>query len=114
MIQPVILAGGSGTRLWPASRQNHPKQLLALTGPQTMLQQTALRLRGFTHASLTSCPILVTNEEYRFIVADQLAQVGIGGCRIVLEPVGRNTAPALTVAALLATGEAAGGAGRRR
>lgn len=110
IIQAVILAGGSGTRLWPASRQNHPKQLLALTGPQTMLQQTTLRLRGFTQASLTSCPILVTNEEYRFIVADQLAQVGIGGCRIVLEPVGRNTAPALTVAALLATGEAAGGA----
>jgi mannose-1-phosphate guanylyltransferase / mannose-6-phosphate isomerase len=109
MIQPVILAGGSGTRLWPASRQNHPKQLLALTGPQTMLQQTALRLQGFAHARLGRCPLLVTNEEYRFIVADQLAQVGITDCRIVLEPVGRNTAPALTVGALLAVAGAGGG-----
>ena len=110
MIQPVILAGGSGTRLWPASRQNHPKQLLALTGPQTMLQQTALRLQGFAHARLAPCPLLVTNEEYRFIVAEQLARVGITGCRIVLEPVGRNTAPALTVGALMAVGDAGGGA----
>ncbi len=111
MIQPVILAGGSGTRLWPASRQNHPKQLLALIGSQTMLQQTALRLQGFDHAHLAPCPLLVTNEEYRFIVADQLAQVGVSGCRIVLEPVGRNTAPALTVAALLATGAPEGDQG---
>lgn len=111
MIQPVILAGGSGTRLWPASRQNHPKQLLALTGPQTMLQQTALRLQGFAHARLAPCPLLVTNEEYRFIVADQLAQIGITGCRIVLEPTGRNTAPALTVAALLALSDATDAAG---
>jgi mannose-1-phosphate guanylyltransferase / mannose-6-phosphate isomerase len=101
VIQPVILAGGSGTRLWPASRQSHPKQLLVLTGSQTMLQQTALRLRGFVHAPLAQRPLLVTNEDYRFIVAEQLAQVGISDCRIVLEPVGRNTAPALTVAALL-------------
>ena len=102
IIQPVILAGGSGTRLWPASRQSHPKQLLVLTGDQTMLQQTALRLQGFAHARLADSPLLVTNEDYRFIVADQLARVGIADCRIVLEPVGRNTAPALTVAALLA------------
>ena len=101
MIQPVILAGGSGTRLWPASRQTHPKQLLVLTGSQTMLQQTALRLEGFAHARLAAGPLLITGEDYRFIVADQLAQVGISDCRIVLEPVGRNTAPALTVAALL-------------
>jgi len=101
MIQPVILAGGSGTRLWPASRQSHPKQLLVLTGSQTMLQQTALRLQGFAHASLAQRPLLVTNEDYRFIIADQLTQVGISDSRIVLEPVGRNTAPALTVAALL-------------
>jgi mannose-1-phosphate guanylyltransferase/mannose-6-phosphate isomerase len=101
IIQPVILAGGSGARLWPASRQSHPKQLLVLTGSQTMLQQTALRLQGFAHAPLAQRPLLITNEDYRFIVADQLAQVGISDCRIVLEPVARNTAPALTVAALL-------------
>ena len=101
VIQPVILAGGSGTRLWPASRQSHPKQLLVLTGSQTMLQQTALRLHGFTGARLAARTLLVTNEDYRFVVAEQLAQVGIAEPRIVLEPVGRNTAPALTVAALL-------------
>ncbi len=105
IIQPVILAGGSGTRLWPASRQSHPKQLLVLTGSQTMLQQTALRLQGFTHARLAARPLLVTNEDYRFIVADQLSQIGISDPRIVLEPVGRNTAPALTVAALLSAND---------
>ena len=88
IIQPVILAGGSGTRLWPASRQSHPKQLLVLTGSETMLQQTALRLQGFAHACLAPRPLLVTSEDYRFIVADQLRQVGIpraphraGACR---------------------------------
>ena len=68
-----------GPGLWPASRQSHPKQLLVLTGAQTMLQQTALRLQGFAHARLAQRPLLVTNEDYRFIVADQLAQVGISG-----------------------------------
>jgi mannose-1-phosphate guanylyltransferase / mannose-6-phosphate isomerase len=101
IIQPVILAGGSGTRLWPASRRSHPKQLLALTDTQTMLQQTALRMQGFAHVGLAPRPLLVTNEDYRFVIADQLAQVGVSEPRIVLEPVGRNTAPALTVAALL-------------
>ncbi len=101
IIQPVILAGGSGTRLWPASRQSYPKQLLVLTGSQTMLQQTALRLQGFAQVRLAAQPLLVTNKDYRFIVADQLAQVDVSEPRIVLEPVGRNTAPALTVAALL-------------
>ena len=101
IIQPVILAGGSGTRLWPASRQSHPKQLLVLTGSRTMLQQTALRLQGFAHVRLAARPLLVTNEDYRFVVADQLTQVGVSEPRIVLEPAGRNTAPALTVAALL-------------
>ena len=105
MIQPVILAGGSGTRLWPASRQGHPKQLLVLIGSHSMLQQTALRLAGFTGAALAERPLLVTNDDYRFIVADQLRQVGIDQPRIVLEPVGRNTAPALTVAALLCAQE---------
>jgi mannose-1-phosphate guanylyltransferase / mannose-6-phosphate isomerase len=101
LVQPVILAGGSGTRLWPASRQGHPKQLLALTGPQTMLQQTASRLHGFAAGHLAARPLVLTNDDYRFIVGDQLSQAGIFEPRIVLEPVGRNTAPALTVAALL-------------
>lgn len=100
-IQSVILAGGSGTRLWPASRQNYPKQLLTLTGANSMLQETALRLRGLTGAEVSDDPIVVTNEEYRFLAADQLREAGIEKGRVVLEPVGRNTAPALTLAALL-------------
>lgn len=100
-IQPVILAGGSGTRLWPASRQSHPKQLLALTGPHSFLQETALRLRGFTAGLVAPRPMVVTNEEYRFLVADQLRQIGVPEPTIVLEPIGRNTAPALTLAALV-------------
>jgi len=105
-IQPIILAGGSGTRLWPASRQSHPKQLLALTGPLTLLQETALRLRGFAAPgplknAVAPNPIVVTNEEYRFIVADQLREVEVANPLVILEPVGRNTAPALTLAALL-------------
>lgn len=100
-IQPIILAGGSGTRLWPASRQNYPKQLLALTGPYSLLQETALRLRAVPSAFVASDPIVVTNEEYRFLVADQLQELGIEQPRVVLEPMGRNTAPALTLAALL-------------
>jgi mannose-1-phosphate guanylyltransferase/mannose-6-phosphate isomerase len=100
-IQPIILAGGSGTRLWPASRQVHPKQLLALTGPYSFLQETARRLQGFAASPTVADPIVVTNEDYRFMVADQLREVGVTAPRIVLEPVGRNTAPAMTVAALL-------------
>ncbi len=100
-IQPVILAGGSGTRLWPASRRNYPKQLLALTSSRTLLQETALRLREFRAVEVSPRPIVVTSEEYRFIVADQLRQIGVPQPLIVLEPVGRNTAPALTLAALL-------------
>ncbi len=102
IIRPVILAGGSGTRLWPASRQRHPKQLLALTGPESLLQETATRLRGFPVGTVAD-PVVVTNEEYRFIVVDQLREVGVGAPQVVLEPVGRNTAPALTLAALLPT-----------
>jgi mannose-1-phosphate guanylyltransferase/mannose-6-phosphate isomerase len=101
MIHSVILAGGSGTRLWPASRQSHPKQLLALAGPHSLLQQTAMRLRGFAGAPLSPDPTVVTSEEYCFIVSDQLREIGIATPRIVLEPAGRNTAPALTLASLL-------------
>jgi mannose-1-phosphate guanylyltransferase / mannose-6-phosphate isomerase len=99
-LQPVILSGGSGTRLWPASRESHPKQLLSLFGRDSMLQETLLRV-----PEAAAVPILVGNEEYRFIVAEQVRQLGIGHAELLLEPVGRNTAPALTLAALLASGK---------
>jgi mannose-1-phosphate guanylyltransferase/mannose-6-phosphate isomerase len=103
LLQPVILSGGSGTRLWPFSRERHPKQLLPLTGPYTMLQATALRLCQSREYRLAAESIVVCNEEYRFVTAEQLRAVGHPTSRIVLEPAGRNTAPALTLAALLAT-----------
>jgi mannose-1-phosphate guanylyltransferase / mannose-6-phosphate isomerase len=103
-LQPVILCGGAGTRLWPLSREQYPKQLLALGGRETMLQATLHRL----DTSLVSAkrkllaPIVVANEEYRFITAEQLRQAALAPAALVLEPVGRNTAPALTLAALAA------------
>lgn len=99
-IQLVILSGGSGTRLWPLSREQFPKQLLSFTGELTLLQATAQRLEGFTAAQLVARTIVVCNEEYRFLTAEQLRQIGKGTQTIILEPVGRNTAPALTLAAL--------------
>lgn len=102
-IQPVILSGGSGTRLWPASRESYPKQLLALLGQDSMLQATLRRLDGL--AMPLAPPIIVGNEEYRFIVAEQVHLLGIEHPRLVLEPAGRSTAPALTLAALLARAE---------
>jgi len=103
-LQPVILCGGAGTRLWPLSREQYPKQLLALTGKETMLQATARRVDASLTASGTQvlAPIVVGNEDYRFITAEQLRQVGVTPAAVVLEPVGRNTAPALTLAALAA------------
>ena len=101
-VQPVILSGGSGTRLWPASRESYPKQLLRLLGERSMLQETLLRLEGIADA-----PILVGNEEYRFLVAEQIRQLGIDRAKLLLEPAGRNTAPALTLAALLASADGA-------
>ncbi|MBX3680252.1 mannose-1-phosphate guanylyltransferase/mannose-6-phosphate isomerase [Cognatazoarcus halotolerans] len=102
-LQPVILSGGSGTRLWPLSREQHPKQLLALNGELTMLQATARRMDGFSgRLPVAAEPIVVCNEEYRFITAEQLRCCGCESHRILLEPAGRNTAPALTLAALLA------------
>ncbi|AKU13734.1 mannose-1-phosphate guanylyltransferase/mannose-6-phosphate isomerase [Azoarcus sp. CIB] len=98
----MILSGGSGTRLWPLSREMQPKQLLALTGDRTMLQETALRLEGFMQGQGTGTTIVVCNNEHRFMAAEQLRSVGIDDPHIVLEPVGRNTAPALTLAALAA------------
>ena len=98
MFTPVIMAGGSGTRLWPLSRGNFPKQFLPLTGRHTMLQQTLLRLSGLQH----STPLLICNEDHRFIAAEQIRQLGNGKADILLEPAGRNTAPAIALAALRA------------
>lgn len=100
MLIPVILSGGAGTRLWPLSRELYPKQLLPLTGERTMLQQTALRLEGLS----ASAPIVVCNEAHRFLVAEQLRQLGIEPRVTVLEPAGRNTAPAIALAAHAALG----------
>ena len=106
IIQPVILCGGSGSRLWPLSREHYPKQLLRLTGEHTMLQATALRLNGMPGEGQTLAPpILVGNEEYRFLMAEQLRQVGVGHAALILEPCGCNTAPALTLAAMAAVRE---------
>lgn len=102
-IQPVILCGGSGTRLWPLSREQYPKQLLKLCGDRTMLQATALRMAGAVEGvGSLEPPLLVGNDEYRFLMAQQLRDVGIQRAALVLEPCGRNTAPALTLAALTA------------
>ena len=96
---PVILSGGSGSRLWPLSREMYPKQLLALTGPQTMLQDTLTRVTGIAGAG---APIIVCNEAHRFMVAEQMRALSISPAAIILEPVGRNTAPAVALAALQA------------
>ena len=98
MLQPVIIAGGSGTRLWPLSRQLFPKQFLPLVGKQTMLQATLARLKGLNCAA----PIVVCNEDHRFIAAEKLRIAGSEHNGIILEPCGRNTAPAICLAALLA------------
>lgn len=98
MILPVIMAGGSGSRLWPLSRQLNPKQLLKLSGEFSLLQQTLLRLQGLE--ALT--PSIICNEDHRFMVSEQLRQLGVRGATVLLEPVGRNTAPAIALAALSA------------
>jgi mannose-1-phosphate guanylyltransferase/mannose-6-phosphate isomerase len=103
MLCPVILSGGAGTRLWPLSRELYPKQLLALTGERTMLQQTALRLEGLSATS----PVVVCNDAHRFLVAEQLRQIRIEPRALVLEPFGRNTAPAIALAAHAALKSAA-------
>ena len=107
MIVPVILSGGSGTRLWPLSRELYPKQLLPLIGELTMLQSTLQRLEGVDGLA---DPIVVCNEEHRFLVAEQLRKVGVTPAAILLEPAGRNTAPAVALAAATALQEREQGA----
>ena len=97
LIQPVILCGGSGTRLWPLSREHHPKPLHALNGEHTLLQETHARCRGLAAATE---PLVVCNEVHRFMVQSQLARAGARPRAILLEPIGRGTAPALTLAAV--------------
>lgn len=96
MILPVIMAGGTGSRLWPMSRELFPKQFLKLYGSNSMLQETINRLDGLNVMN----PVVICNEEHRFIVAEQLREIDKLSKNIILEPVGRNTAPAITLAAL--------------
>ena len=97
-IKPVILSGGSGTRLWPLSRQLYPKQLLPLVGDKTLLQDTIIRLENFPNISDSIS--VICNDDHRFLVAEQLREINVKADALILEPVGRNTAPALTLAAL--------------
>ncbi|ELS1887357.1 TPA: mannose-1-phosphate guanylyltransferase/mannose-6-phosphate isomerase [Raoultella planticola] len=99
MILPVIIAGGTGSRLWPMSRELYPKQFLRLNGDYSMLQDTISRMDGLNVAS----PLLICNEQHRFLAAEQLRQINQLANNIILEPVGRNTAPAIALAALSAT-----------
>lgn len=98
MLYPVVLSGGSGSRLWPISRELYPKQFLPLVSNNTMLQETLLRLQSIEHQT----PILICHEEHRFLAAEQLRQIGQLHHNIILEPVGKNTAPAIALAAFTA------------
>jgi mannose-1-phosphate guanylyltransferase/mannose-6-phosphate isomerase len=111
VIHPVILSGGSGTRLWPMSRSLYPKQLLALTGERSLLQETVLRVAdgGAAGDPAFAPPVIVANEEHRFIIAEQLREIALTPEALILEPVGRNTAPAACVAALRLTARQAPG-----
>ena len=101
VILPVILCGGSGSRLWPLSRQSFPKQFLTLnlTNNKSLLQRTQIRTRKLKNIEN---PILICNEEHRFIAAEQMREIKVKPSSIILEPFGRNTAPAITIAALKA------------
>lgn len=102
MIVPVLLAGGSGTRLWPISRKSHPKQFSKILGNNTLLQESALRMTSSDQINLGP-PIIITNSDFRFAVGEQLLQVGIDPGPILIEPEPKNTAPAILAAALYAT-----------
>ena len=99
-IIPVLLSGGTGTRLWPLSRETYPKQLLSLLGEKTLLQQTALRV---SDPAIFGNVMVVANAEHRFAIAEQLRAVGVVDPTMILEPFGRNTAPAIATAALVAS-----------
>jgi len=99
LIVPVLLSGGAGSRLWPLSREAYPKQLLSLLGEKTLLQQTAMRT---SNNAMFASPMVVANAEHRFAIGEQLREAGIEDAKIILEPIGRNTAPAVAVAALIA------------
>jgi len=99
-ITPVLLAGGSGTRLWPLSRKSYPKQFVPLVGEDTLFQASAKRLSGEIEALAFEKPVVLTNSDFRFIVTEQLAAAGIDPGAVLIEPVGRNTAPAVLAAAL--------------
>lgn len=103
-VTPVILCGGSGARLWPLSRTGFPKQFLCLTGNESLFQQAAQRLSGLGNVGIqVAPPLVVTGEDHRFLASEQLREIGIELGVALLEPVGRNTAPALTLAAVAAT-----------
>src|SRR3979409_2563240 len=97
LIVPVILAGGQGTRLWPMSRSSRPKQFLPLTGPTSLFQQTLQRVADKTRYAP---PVIITNSDYRFLVAEQAAELGVALAGMLLEPVARNTAAAIAAAAV--------------
>src|SRR6202521_3862153 len=101
-IHPVVLSGGSGTRLWPLSRAAYPKQLMPLVSERSLLQETLERVAD---PALFAAPILICNDDHRFLVAEQLRALGRKAEAIVLEPVGRSTAPAVAAAALMAKPE---------
>lgn len=100
MIVPVILAGGTGSRLWPLSRSAYPKQLLSLVGGNSMLQETLLRAQSIPNSVP---PVVICNQDHRFLVEEQLRNIGVNNACIILEPMGRNTAPAVAIASLFLT-----------
>lgn len=101
LVAPVVLAGGGGTRLWPLSREHFPKQFLRLNSDLSLLQETLMRLKGLSRFAALENPLVICNEAHRFLVLDHLREIGTAAAAIVLEPEGRNTAPALTCAALM-------------
>ena len=97
-IYPVILSGGSGTRLWPQSRLSFPKQFLKINSDYTLIQETLIRIKN---KKIFHPPILICNDEHRFLIAEQLREIGIKPKLIILEPIGKNTAAAVTIASLM-------------